>query len=122
MNEKNATLIVGASSNPARYSYIATRMLLERKHEVELLGLREDVVFDKKIDKERKDYKNIDTIGLYIGPPRQVELYDYLIGLKPRRVIFNPGTENPEFMNLLRQEGIEVEAACMLVMMSVGTY
>ncbi|MDD3078696.1 MAG: CoA-binding protein [Paludibacter sp.] len=116
------TLIIGASNNPERYAYKAAERLLNHEHEIELLGVRPDVVFGKTIDTERKQYEDIDTVTLYIGPQRQVEYYDYVLSLKPRRVIFNPGTENHEFEVMLRQNGIDVEEACTLVLLGTGQY
>ena len=63
-------------------------------------------------------YKNIDTVTLYLNPKRQEEYYDYIISLQPRRVIFNPGTENMEFIKLLKNNQIESEIACTLVLLS----
>lgn len=116
------TLVIGASSNPERYSYKAAEKLLRYGHEIELLGLRPDVIFDRTIDTEKKNYEGLDTVTLYVGPKNQPEYYDYVISLNPRRVIFNPGTENPEFELLLTRNGIEVEVACTLVMLGTGQY
>ncbi len=116
------TLIIGASSNPERYSYLAAEKLLRYNHEIELLGLRADVIFDRKIDTERKQYTDIDTVTLYIGPKHQPDYYDYVVSLKPRRVIFNQGTENEEFIKLLQKNGIETEIACTLVLLGTEQY
>jgi predicted CoA-binding protein len=116
------TLVIGASKNPERYSYKAAEKLLSHGHEIELLGLRPDVVFGKTIDTEKKQYADIDTVTLYVGPKNQPEYYDYIISLHPRRVIFNPGTENEEFVNLLKQNGIEAEIACTLVLLSTNQF
>lgn len=116
------TLIIGASSNPERYAYKAAERLLNHGHEIELLGLRPDVIFGKKIDNERKNYKDIDTITLYVGPQNQPSYYDYIISLNPQRVIFNPGTENPEFQSLLKKNGINFEEACTLVLLGTQQY
>jgi predicted CoA-binding protein len=116
------TLIIGASNNPERYAYKAAERLLAHGHEIELLGLRPDVIFDKTIDTERKQYTDIDTVTMYIGPQRQPEYYDYIVGLKPRRVIFNPGTENNEFETMLSENGIIAEEACTLVLLGIGQY
>src|SRR5574344_806924 len=97
------TLIIGASNNPERYAYKAAERLLAHGHEIELLGLRPDAIFGKTIDTERRAYE---------GTQRQPEYYDYVLSLKPKRVIFNPGTENAEFETLLRKNGIEAEEAC----------
>jgi len=116
------TLIIGASNNPERYAYKAAERLLSYGHEIELLGLRNDEIFGKVIDTERKQYTGVDMVTLYIGPQRQPDYYDYVLSLKPRRVIFNPGTENAEFETLLRQNGIEAEEACTLVLLGTGQF
>ena len=116
------TLIIGASNNPERYAYKAAERLLAHGHEIELLGLRPDVIFGKTIDTEKKKYEGLDTVTLYVGPQRQPEYYDYIISLKPKRVVFNPGTENAEFESLLKENGIEAEEACTLVLLGTGQY
>jgi len=116
------TLIIGASSNPQRYAFMAAEKLTAYGHEIELLGLRPDVVLGKTIDIERKQYVDIDTVTLYVGPQNQESYFDYVVGLKPKRVIFNPGTENPAFESLLKKNGIDYEEACTLVMLGTGQY
>lgn len=116
------TLVLGASANPARYSCMAIKSLTARGHEVEGVGLKEEVVSGVAIRKDKHPFSDIDTVTLYLNPQRQNDYYDYIIGLQPRRVIFNPGTENPELYELLRQHGIEVEVACTLVLLSTGQY
>lgn len=116
------TLIVGASNNPERYSYKAADRLLAHSHEIELLGLKSVEVFGKMVDVERKNYEDLHTVTLYVGPQNQPSYYDYIIGLKPQRVIFNPGTENEEFQNLLKQNNIDFEEACTLVLLATGQY
>ncbi|GGW71109.1 hypothetical protein DFQ11_10722 [Winogradskyella epiphytica] len=116
------TLVIGASTKPERYSNIAINRLRSHGHEVKAFGLRSGVVGDVTIDTNMMAYKAIDTVTLYLNPKRQELYYDYIIGLKPKRVVFNPGTENPEFYNLLEQEGIDYEVACTLVLLSTGQY
>lgn len=116
------TLIIGASNNPERYAYKAAERLLAHGHEIELLGLRPDVIFGKTIDTDKKRYEALDTVTLYVGSQRQPEYYDYIISLKPKRVVFNPGTENAEFESLLQKNGIEAEEACTLVLLGTGQY
>ena len=116
------TLIIGASNNPERYAYKAAERLLAHGHEIELLGLRPDVIFGRTIDTEKKRYEALHTVTLYVGPQRQPEYYDYIISLKPKRVVFNPGTENAEFESLLQKNGIEAEEACTLVLLGTGQY
>ncbi len=119
---KNVTLVVGASTNPNRYSNIAIKRLRGKELVVAALGLRKGKVADVTIDDAMVDYKNIDTVTLYLNPKRQEAYYNYIIGLKPRRVIFNPGTENMEFVKLLQENNIESEIACTLVLLSTNQY
>ncbi|HZL10916.1 MAG TPA: CoA-binding protein [Prolixibacteraceae bacterium] len=116
------TLVIGASENPERYSNKAIRALLAHDHEVVAIGLREGKVEGISFNSEKKAFNNIDTVTLYVGPQNQAEYYSYISSLKPRRVIFNPGTENPEFIAQLKAEGIYPEIACTLVLLRTGQY
>jgi hypothetical protein len=116
------TLIIGASRNPERYSYKAAQRLLAHGFDIELIGKRPDVIFDRTIQTEKFFFEDIDTVTLYISAKFQPEYYDYIISLNPRRVIFNPGTENPEFEELLIKNDIHVEEACTLVLLGTGQY
>ncbi|MEX1003377.1 MAG: CoA-binding protein [Crocinitomicaceae bacterium] len=114
---KQKVLVFGASLNPARYSHIAINMLKDYEHEVYGFGLREGEVRGVKIQKTLPEMENLDTITLYMGPQNQQPFYDYLINSGAKRVIFNPGTVNPELMEKLKEKGIETENACTLVML-----
>lgn len=116
------TLVLGASPNPARYAYTAVRRLLQNGHEVIPMGIKKGAIEGLEIINDRPSFEAVDTITLYINPRLQKEYYEYLLNLKPKRIIFNPGTENPELMQLAQEAGIEVEAACTLVMLSIGNY
>lgn len=116
------TLVLGASTNERRYSNMAIHRLRGQNIEVKAFGLRSGKVLDVTIDTEKKAYADLDTITLYLNPNNQKPYYDYLIQLTPRRVIFNPGTENPELMDLLQKNGIETEVACTLVLLSMHQY
>lgn len=116
------TVVIGASDNPERYAYKATIALQRRNHEVIPVGIQDGEINGIKIIKEKIDIDNVDTITLYVGPKNQPSWFEYIIGLKPKRVIFNPGTENPEFEELLQQNNIETIEACTLVMLSIGNY
>jgi predicted CoA-binding protein len=118
------TVIVGASPNPSRYSYLAAESLIEHGHEIALIGIKKGNVFGNLIlnIREKPKISDVETITLYIGPQHQSEWYDYLISLKPSRIIFNPGTENKIFEDLVREAGIEVIEACTLVMLRTGQY
>ena len=116
------TLVLGASLKPQRYSNIAINRLVGSNHEVVALGQREGEVYGVKIDANLMPYTDVDTVTLYLNPERQKAYYDYIIGLNPKRIIFNPGTENSEFQNLLKQKGIYFEEACTLVLLSTNQY
>lgn len=119
---KTKTLIIGASINPDRYAYKAAERLLSHGHEIYMLGARAGTLFDLPIVTEQLFYDDVDTVTLYVGVSNQSGYYDYVVSLKPRRVIFNPGTENPEFEALLRSKGIDPVVACTLVMLSTGQF
>ncbi|MFM1876305.1 MAG: hypothetical protein RL266_2042 [Bacteroidota bacterium] len=119
--EKKKTLVVGASPKPDRYSYEAVVRLNIHGHSVYAYGLKESEVMGIPIHTVWPE-EWFDTVTLYLNPQRQKEYYDRIMGLKPNRVIFNPGTENPEFMQKLQESGIGVEVACTLVMLSIGNY
>ncbi len=116
------TLILGASTNPSRYGYIATSRLKKYGHEVIPLGIREGEIEGTPILLGQPVFEDVDTVTLYLNPKRQEEYYDYILSLKPKRIIFNPGTENPALVSLAKQNGIETEIACTLVMLSIGDY
>jgi len=116
------TLVLGASLNPERYSYKAIKMLKDKMHEVNALGLKHGEVFGTKIDVQQKPYEAIDTVTLYLNPKRQEPFYTYIMQLNPKRVIFNPGTENPDFFKLLERQNIAYEIACTLVLLSTNQY
>jgi predicted CoA-binding protein len=117
------TLILGASPNPDRYAYKATLMLSEKGHEVFPVGLREGKIGKYDILTNTPIIENIDTVTLYVAPQNQPIYYDYIVNqIKPKRIIFNPGTENEEFVKLAQEKEIETEIACTLVLLSVGNY
>lgn len=120
--EKNKTLVIGASTNPSRYSNMAINRLLLFKKGVRALGLRKGEVNGIEIETEKVEFDDVDTVTLYIGPQNQPEYYDYVVSLRPRRVIFNPGTENIAFYQILDQAGIEHFEACTLVLLNTGQY
>lgn len=119
---KKKTLVMGASVKPGRYSNFAIQKLVEKNIETVAFGLQEGVVEGVKIETTLEVFKDIHTVTLYLNPKNQKQFYDAIIGMKPKRVIFNPGTENPEFYKLLEQAKIEYEVACSLVMLSTDQY
>lgn len=120
MNKK--TLVLGASLKPTRYSNYAIQRLVLKDIEVVAFGLRTGEVSGVHIDTELVPYKNINTVTLYLNPERQKAYYDYIISLKPDRVIFNPGTENSGLYKVLKANAINFEVACTLVLLSTNQY
>jgi|TARA_A200000159_G_C7262713_1_gene313835 hypothetical protein len=116
------TLVLGASTNIQRYSNIAIKKLVLNKIEVKAIGLKTGVVENVLIEKDLVKFKNIHTVSLYLNKLRQKEYYDYIISLKPKRVIFNPGTENPDFYRILKSNHISYFEACTLVLLSTNQY
>ena len=116
------TLVFGASTKPQRYSYTAINRLRDFGHEVVAIGLREGLVADVELMTGHPDISDIHTITMYLSPPRQGDHIDYLLGLSPQRIIFNPGTENEIFAQKAREQGIEALEACTLVLLSTGQY
>ncbi len=117
--EMKKTLVVGATANSSRYAFLAARMLNEYGHEFVPIGIKKETVLGKEILnlREKPPIDGIDTITLYIGPQNQPEWYDYLLSLKPKRIIFNPGTENDEFEKMAEAKNVEVVEGCTLVML-----
>jgi len=117
MQQKKKTLVVGASEKPYRYANKAIRRLLRYGHEVVPLAPRAGQVAGIPFMTGFPEIKDVHTVTLYISPARQPDYYDYLISLKPKRIIFNPGTENPELLKKARENGIETVENCTLVML-----
>ncbi|MEN3322564.1 CoA-binding protein [Mariniflexile soesokkakense] len=116
------TLVLGASLNPSRYSNFVIQKLVNNHIETVAFGRRAGVVAGVTINTELWPFENIHTVTLYLNAKNQKGYYDYIISLKPKRIIFNPGTENPEFYNILRQNNIPFEKACTLVLLSTNQY
>lgn len=119
---KSSTLVLGATPNPQRYAFIATLRLLAAGQQVELVGIKQGEIGGLPIQQGQPPLDNVDTVTLYLGARHQPGYYDYILSLQPRRVIFNPGTENPELVQLLRENAIEPIIACTLVMLASGEY
>ena len=117
-----STVVLGASPNPSRPAHLAVLRLVDAGHTAIPIGTRNGTIGELDIIVDRPALDNVDTVNLYIGPTHQAALFPYILSLKPRRIIFNPGTENPELMKLAREAGIEVTAACSLVMLATGQY
>jgi len=119
---KDYTLVLGASLKPERYSNLAINRLKAKRIKTRAVGLREGVVNDVIINIGKPVFTNINTVTLYLNDKRQKDYYNYIIALKPNRVIFNPGTENPEFIDLLKQHNIDFEVACTLTLLATNQY
>ena len=122
MNEKKKTLVLGASDNPSRYSYLAVHRLRRHGHPVVAIGKKTGMVSDVPIEKEKKEWQDVDTVTLYLNPAHQKQYYDYIVSLKPKRIIFNPGAENDELSDLAIKNGITPMEACTLVLLSTNQY
>lgn len=116
------TLVLGASDNPSRYSYLAIQHLRNHNHPVVAIGKKDTRVADVTVNKEKQNFLDIDTVTLYLNPQHQTEYYDYIFSLKPNRIIFNPGAENPVLADLAKQYGVKTLDACTLVMLSTNQF
>lgn len=122
MTKNKKTLIIGATTKPEKAAFKAIQMLVDRGHSVLALGQNMGEVAGIKIKTKAIPVTNIDTVSMYINATRQRDYYNYIVEAKPKRVIFNPGTENPEFYQLLELNNIKVEVACTLVLLTLNKY
>ena len=120
--EHKKTLVLGASENPDRYSNLAVKKLQAHDHPVVALGRKKAVIGNISIETEKKPINDIDTVTLYLNAANQKEYYDYILSLHPKRIVFNPGTENDELAELAEKNGIKTQEACTLVLLSTGQY
>ncbi len=118
----SATLVLGASANPQRYAFLAVKSLLGHGHRVLALGRKPGSIDGVQIETGFPELKEVDTVSVYMNAENQKIYYDYLLRLRPRRIIFNPGAENPEFSRQCQDAGIEPVEACTLVLLSIGAF
>jgi len=116
------TVVLGASENPERYSFLATQKLVAHQHTVTAIGIKAGKIGSTPIIAEHPFINEVNTVTLYLSPANQKAYYDYILSLHPKRIIFNPGTENDELASLAETNGIEPIEACTLVMLSTGQY
>ncbi len=116
------TLVVGASPNKERYSFLATELLTKKGYAVYPFGIKKGMINEITINNEWPEKGTIDTVTLYLGPAAQADYYTPILSLAPRRIIFNPGTENPDLVALAIQNGIETIEACTLVLLQTGQF
>lgn len=124
INKSKTTLVIGASENPERYSNMAIKLLNSYGHPVRAIGRKIGIVAGIPIEIETKCeiFSQIDTISLYLNPKNQKEYLDFIVCVKPKRVVFNPGTENPDLYDMLDANDIEWEEACTLVLLQTGQF
>ncbi|MEL6122521.1 MAG: CoA-binding protein [Bacteroidota bacterium] len=115
-------VVIGASLNPSRYSHQAVSLLSEKGYDVIAIGRKDGQIGDVQIHQDQIDLDEVDTISLYLSPQIQAQYHDYIKMLGARRIIFNPGTENPEFQQELVDEGVDAFEACTLVMLRTGQF
>jgi len=116
------TLVLGATPDTSRYAYLAANRLVSKGHTIVNVGIKTGEVAGVPIEKPETIHHDIDTVTLYVGPQHQPELYNYILDTNPKRIIFNPGTENSELRRLANEKGIQTENACTLVLLSIGEY
>ena len=119
---KKKTVVLGASDNPGRYSYLAVEKLQKHNHPVVAIGKQAGKVGGIDITTQQDALDGIDTVTLYLNPKNQQQYYDYILSLKPKRIIFNPGAENDELAEMAESKGIQPLEACTLVLLSTGQY
>lgn len=122
MPDMKKTLVMGASDNPQRYSFLAINRLRSKGYPVVAIGKKQVKVGDVDVDTEQKPFTEVDTVTLYLNPRLQEQYYDYILSLHPKRIIFNPGAENPALERLAKANGIQPMHACTLVLLSTGQY
>lgn len=122
INKNKKTLVLGGSENTDRYSNMAIKLLQKKGFDVVSVGNKKGQVGNMKIENHPVLFEDIHTITLYLGPRNQPPFYDYILDLKPQRIIFNPGTENEELRSIAESRGIETEEACTLVLLNLGQY
>lgn len=122
MEKAKKTLVLGASDNPVRYSYLAIDRLRQHGHPVVAIGKKRVKVNGVEVETEPTLFNEVDTVTLYLNPQHQQSYYDYILSLHPKRVIFNPGSENEELQTVLKKNNIPFMEACTLVLLSTGQY
>ncbi len=116
------TIVIGASENAERYSNMAVKKLVAHNHPVIAVGNKKGVINNIKIEIENPVIIDVDTVTLYLNPTNQKPYYDYILSLNPKRIIFNPGTENEELEKFAAAKGIKIMEACTLVLLSTNQY
>jgi uncharacterized protein len=121
-NGSKKTVVIGASDTETRYSNMAVKLLHQYGHEVVPFGIRSGEIDGISIETELRPVADVHTVSLYVNPVRQVDYQQYIFELKPKRIIFNPGTENPQFEAMANEQAINCMEACTLVLLKTGQY
>lgn len=121
-NDDSVEVVIGASPNSERYSYKAVRSLLKRGYHVVAIGIREGIIEGLKITTDRPGIQNVHSVLMYVDPKNQDSYYDYILELNPKRIIFNPGTENHVLEKMAADKGIEVVTDCALSLLSTNNF
>ncbi|MBE0638439.1 MAG: CoA-binding protein [Bacteroidales bacterium] len=123
MAELKKTVVIGASPNPSRFSFKAVQLLTAHGHPVEAIGRHTGSIDNIMIRTEKPVIEGVDTVTMYLAPANQPAMYDYILHvLKPKRIIFNPGTENDRLARMAENDGIKVVEDCTLILLSRGLY
>lgn len=122
MNNSKRVLVMGASEKPERYSNMAVKLLVKHNYDIIAYGAKPGLIGKVKIITNTDEIKDIHTVSLYLGEKNQIPYYNFILNLKPKRVIFNPGTTNIEFIYLLEKAGIKVVEHCTLIMLDNGLF
>ena len=124
MSNSKKTVIIGATTNTGRYAFMAAERLSGANVEFVPVGIKKGDVLGQPIlpIREQPKIRDVHTVTMYIGPQNQPEWYDYILSLNPKRIVFNPGTENDVFQNMAKEQQVEIVEGCTLVMLGVGTY
>lgn len=122
--EDKKTVVVGATTNPGRYAYLAANLLRNYDHTIVPVGIKKgNVAGEDILDlREKPEIKDVDTVTLYVGRRNLPEWHEYILGLKPKRIVFNPGTEDEALVQKAKELGIETVYGCTLVMLRSNTY
>ncbi len=119
-------VVLGASNRPDRYAFMCMTTLAEMGHKAIPVNPRESMVLGhycyQNLKDLRKDHPAIDTLTIYVNPDISGKLEKDIIELKPKRVIFNPGSENHHLQKMLEKENIKCLEACTLVMLRTGQF
>lgn len=122
MINQNSIVVLGASPNPSRTSYLAAKVLMQKGYAVTAYGNRTGKIDQLAISDHVPNavHRQIDAITIFLKPERQKKYYDYILSTNPKSIIFNPGTENPELIKMARNKKINIISCCTIALSAVG--